>query len=99
MSAYLINHLRIPGDVPNDQLRSYLQQVEGIVTSYGGKWLANGEGTAVEGVWPGRVVLLEFPDLAAIDRWAASPEYQRVVSLRLENAISDVVVVDGLPAA
>ena len=42
MSAYLINHLRIPGGVPNEAGLSYLEQVESTVKTYGGKWLAQG---------------------------------------------------------
>jgi hypothetical protein len=35
MSAYLINHLRIPGGMPNQEGWSYLEQVEAIVKAYG----------------------------------------------------------------
>ncbi|RAO39890.1 hypothetical protein ONO86_04321 [Micromonospora noduli] len=43
MSTYLINHLRIPGGVPNEAGLSYLEQVEATVRPYGGKWLAQGD--------------------------------------------------------
>ncbi len=43
MSAYLINHLRIPGGVPNEEGLSYPEQVESTVKAYGGRWLAQGE--------------------------------------------------------
>ncbi|WP_208761417.1 hypothetical protein [Microbispora hainanensis] len=56
MSTYLINHLRIPGDIPNEAGLSYLEQVEATVKPYGGRWLANGEVSVVEGAWPGTVV-------------------------------------------
>lgn len=98
MSTYLINHLRIPGDVPNEAGLSYLEQVEATVEPYGGKWLANGEVTVVEGTWPGLVVLMEFPDRAAAESWYNSPEYQEILPLRVNNAISDIVLVDTLPA-
>src|SRR6266496_5895154 len=42
MTTYLINHLRIPGGVPNEAGLSYLEQVESTVKTYGGKWLAQG---------------------------------------------------------
>ena len=50
MSAYLINHLRIPGEIPNEEGLSYLDQVEATTQTYGGKWLAMGE----ERLWKGR---------------------------------------------
>ncbi|WP_329038607.1 DUF1330 domain-containing protein [Streptomyces sp. NBC_01725] len=98
MSTYLINHLRIPGDVPNDAGLSYLEQVEATVEPYGGKWLANGEVSVVEGAWQGVVVLMEFPDRATVDRWYNSADYQRILPLRVNNSISDIVLIDSLPA-
>jgi uncharacterized protein (DUF1330 family) len=97
MSTYLINHLRIPGGVPNDEALSYLEQVEETVAPFGGRWLANGEATSVEGAWPGLVVLMEFPDRSAAEKWYTSPAYQKIKPLRLNNAISDIVLVDGVP--
>jgi uncharacterized protein (DUF1330 family) len=98
MSTYLINHLRIPGNVPNEAGLSYLEQVEATVKPYGGKWLANGEADVVEGAWPGLVVLMEFPNRAAADAWYNSAEYQAILPLRVNNAISDIVLIDSLPA-
>lgn len=97
MSTYLINHLRIPGGIPNEEGLSYLEQVEATAQPYGGKWLANGEVTVVEGAWPGLVVLMEFPDRAAAEQWYDSPEYQDIRPLRTDNSISDIVLIDSLP--
>lgn len=98
MSTYLINHLRIPGGVPNEQGLSYLEQVEATAKPYGAKWLAQGEADAVEGVWPGTVVLMEFPDRAAATGWYNSPEYQKILPLRVNNSISDLILIDGVDA-
>jgi uncharacterized protein (DUF1330 family) len=50
-----------------------------IIASYGGRYLRKGgshrqpEG----GHWkPERVVIIEFPDMPALDAWYNSPEYQ-----------------------
>ncbi|GAA2310917.1 DUF1330 domain-containing protein [Streptomyces caniferus] len=96
MSAYLINHLRLPGGVPNEDGLAYLEQVEDTVTAYGGKWLAQGEVQVVEGAWPGLAVLLEFPGMAEARNWYESPEYQKILPLRVNNAISDLIFVDGV---
>jgi uncharacterized protein (DUF1330 family) len=98
MSTYLINHLRIPGGIPNGDALSYLEQVEGTARPYGGTWLANGEVSVVEGAWPGLAVLMEFPSREASEQWYNSPEYQRILPLRVNNAISDIVLIDSLPA-
>jgi uncharacterized protein (DUF1330 family) len=97
MSSYLINHLRIPGDIPNEAALAYLEQVEETARPFGGKWLAHGEPSVVEGAWPGLVVLMEFPDRGAAENWYQSREYQRILPLRVNNAISDMVLIDRLP--
>lgn len=97
MATYLINHLRIPGDVPNESALAYLDQVEATVSPYGGKWLAQGPITVVEGAWPGSVVLMVFPNRELFNRWYDSPEYTALRPLRVKSAISDIVVIDALP--
>lgn len=97
MTTYLINQLRIPGGVPNDEGLDYLEQVEATAKPFGGKWLANGEATVLEGAWPGVAVLMEFPDRAAAENWYASPDYVRLRPLRINNAISDMILVDHIP--
>jgi len=95
MTAYLINHLRIPGDVPNAEGLTYLEKVEATFKPYGGKWLALGPHDEVlEGAWAGSVVLMEFPDLQTAKQWYSSPEYQEILGLRTNNAISDLILVN-----
>ena len=99
MKTYLINHLRIPGDVPNASGLQYLNEVAATVEPFGGKWLAQGPPSVMEGVWPGSVVLMEFPDRRAATDWYNSPQYQRIRPLRVESSISDLVLIDGIPDA
>jgi uncharacterized protein (DUF1330 family) len=98
MTTYLINHLRIPGDIPNSDGLSYLEQVEATVVPFGGKWLAQGPVDVVEGAWPGSVVLMEFPSREAANNWYNSAEYQAILPLRVKNAISDIILIDQIPA-
>jgi len=97
MKTYLINHLRIPGDAPNGDGLAYLEKVEATVAPYGGKWLAMGPATVVEGAWPGSVVLMEFPGREAATAWYNSAGYRAILPLRTKNAISDIVLIDQLP--
>jgi uncharacterized protein (DUF1330 family) len=98
MKTYLINHLRIPGDIPNETALSYLEQVEATVAPHGGKFLAMGAGDVTEGAWPGSVVLMEFPSREAATAWYRSAQYQAILPLRTRNSISDIVFIDELPA-
>jgi uncharacterized protein (DUF1330 family) len=97
MRTYLINHLRIPNGIPNAEGLEYLESVEETFRPYGGKWLViDAEPRLVEGAWPGSVVLMEFPDMSAARAWYSSPEYQEIIHLRTDNAISDLILVDGV---
>ena len=97
MATYLVNHLRIPGDIPNLDALSCLEQVETTVVPYGGKWLAQGPVDVLEGSWPGSNRGLEFPDRESLDKWYNSPEYTALRPLRFKSAISDIALIDSLP--
>jgi uncharacterized protein (DUF1330 family) len=99
MKTYLINHLRIPGDVPNPSALDYLDQVEATVAPYKGKWLAMGPVTVIEGTWLGAVVLMEFPSREQAEDWYNSAAYQKILPLRVHSAISDIALIDELPEA
>jgi uncharacterized protein (DUF1330 family) len=96
MSTYLINHLRIPGGIPNAEGLSYLEHVEATAKPYGGEWLAQGGVHVLEGAWPGAAVLMRFPTLSDAMNWYNSPDYQKILPLRVNNAVSDLVLVDGV---
>ncbi|WP_433718294.1 DUF1330 domain-containing protein [Actinoplanes sp. CA-051413] len=95
MTAYAIAHLR-PTTVNEDVLR-YLEAIQETMDPYGGRFLVHGaEVEVMEGSWPGTVVIIEFPDLAAIRAWYASAAYQSILELRTDNIPGDVILVDGV---
>jgi uncharacterized protein (DUF1330 family) len=97
MTTYLINHLRIPNGIPKPENLEYLDAVEATFTPYGGKWLVlDAQVEPVEGAWPGSVVLMSFPDMETAKRWYHSDEYQAILHLRTDNAISDLILVDAV---
>ena len=96
MGTYLINHLRIPGGIPNDAGLAYFDQVESTAKPYGARWLAQSDVKVVEGAWPGSVVLIEFPSMANAQSWYNSADYQKILPLQVNNAISDLILVDGV---
>jgi uncharacterized protein (DUF1330 family) len=95
MTAYLINHLRIPNGVPEPGALTYLENVEATFRPHGGRWLVlDAQVQALEGAWPGSVVLMEFPDMDAAKQWYNSPEYQEILHLRTDSTINDLILVD-----
>jgi uncharacterized protein (DUF1330 family) len=85
MTAYLINHLRLPGGKPSPEGLDYLEQVERTAKPYGARWLAQGNVNVVERAWAGSVVLMEFPSLAEARNWYNSAEYQKILHLRVDT--------------
>jgi uncharacterized protein (DUF1330 family) len=75
----------------------YKAAAPATIAKYGGRYVARGGEVAVlEGDWhPPRLVILEFEDLAAAQRWYDSPEYQEIKQLREGAATMRLVAVEG----
>jgi uncharacterized protein (DUF1330 family) len=75
----------------------YRAQVLATVTKYGGRFLVRGGAFEVlEGDWrPGRIVVLEFPDMAAARKWYESAEYGPLVKLRQSASTGSLLMVEG----
>jgi uncharacterized protein (DUF1330 family) len=95
MPAYVIAETDIHD--PN-QYEQYKNAVPAALAAHGGRFLARGGQLAVlEGDWnPKRLVVLEFEDLAAAERFYASEEYQRAKVLRQGSAHLNMVAVEGV---
>jgi uncharacterized protein (DUF1330 family) len=95
MPAYII----IETDVHDaEQYEKYKAVSPAAVAGGGGRFLVRGgEHVVLEGDWnPKRVVVLEFPDLEAAERWYASDEYQAAKKLRDGAANLRMVAVEGV---
>lgn len=77
--------------------KAYVAAVTPLVEKFGGTYLVRGgQAVAREGAPPaGRVVILEFPSVAAAEAFYDSPDYQAVLPLRLKTATSRVYYVEG----
>src|SRR5262249_27604041 len=97
MSAYLVNHLRQPGTVQYRDVLDYLDRVQATLDPFDGKFIVQGGQLEVlEGTWPGSVVVLSFPDMAAARAWYRSVPYRKILHLRTDHLVGDVVLVDGV---
>ncbi len=95
MAAYALVNVDITDSAG---FAEYRKSTPATIAAFGGRFLARGGATEVlEGDWtPDRLVIIEFPDVAAIKAWYHSPEYQRLVEIRKRTAISDFVIIDGV---
>lgn len=94
MSAYFVIQLEWTSDAARD---AYIKGLSGMVERYGGRYLVSSKDPkAVEGQWKtGRLVILEFPSMQSLSSWYYSEEYRPLLELRLKNARSDAVMVEG----
>lgn len=96
MPAFLIADIDVKDP---EAYNAYRAGSPDIVNKFGGRYVAlGGEVKVLEGDWhPSRTIILEFPDMAAIDAWYGSPEYQELQKIRLKSADSRLVAMETLP--
>lgn len=94
MKAYVIVQETI-----NDQAMfdAYRKDVVATFAEFGGQFIVRGGNlTVVEGDWPHqRTVIVEFPSRADAEAWYSSPAYQKILPLRLQSTVCNLVIVDG----
>lgn len=95
MSAYIVVDCEVTDPAKYDQYKALAPPA---IARYGGRYLARGGTTAVlEGDWqPKRVVILEFPSLAAAKEFYDSPEYRKARAARAGAANMNLVAVEGV---
>jgi uncharacterized protein (DUF1330 family) len=95
MPAYFVAEV----DVTNPAgYEPYRAAVPAIIAQYGGRYLTRGGAAELieGGPEPKRVVILEFADVAAVKRWYDSPEYQKILPIRLANSTGRAFIVEGV---
>lgn len=96
MPSYAIGLLRSVRRGP--AIAEYIARIDATLQPFQGRFLVHrATPEPVEGAWPGAVIIIEFPDRAAVRAWYDSPAYQAILPLRLDNAEGDVCFVDGVP--
>jgi uncharacterized protein (DUF1330 family) len=79
---------------------AYSQQVPPLVARFGGKYIAMGHATLLEGSFsPASVVVSQWPDKDTALRFWHSPEYAEMIKLREGTGTFNVMLADGIPQA
>jgi uncharacterized protein (DUF1330 family) len=96
MPAYVIACVNETWD--QEKLIEYRERNTDAVARHGGRFVARGGRLEVlEGDYaPVRVVVIEFPDVAAARGWYESPEYAPLRELRRSASSTDILIVDGV---
>ena len=95
MSAYVVFDVDIRD---MSRYQDFMQQVKPALEAAGARYLARGGAHKVyEGDWtPRRIVILEFPSVAAWEHFYEGPMYQGLKSIRDECSSARLVSVEGL---
>ena len=95
MSGFAIFNIEIKKP---EQYKEYIEKVKPIVEMYGGEYVIKaGETTIVEGTWTyPRTVVIKFPSYEKALEWYNSEKYKRVKQIRLENSISNGIIIKGV---
>jgi len=95
MPAYFVAEVEITNPAG---FQPYGAAVGATLEQYGGRYLTRGGPSELieGGPEPKRVVILEFADKAAVKRWYESPEYQKILPLRLDNSTGRAFIVEGV---
>lgn len=96
MPAYLIADIAEITDAKSYD--EYRKHTPGAIAAFGGKFIVRGGKTkSLEGGWTQeRLVMIEFPDMAAAERFYHSPEYQKILPLRLKASKGRALLVEGI---
>lgn len=80
------------------QIWEYMETIEATFAPFGGEWVIHGASPdVVEGDWPGDLVIIGFPSLAAARAWYDSAEYAAILTLRSDHSDGAVALVEGVP--
>ena len=76
---------------------AYRAEVPALIAAHGGRYLVRGGATTVlegRGV-PQRQVILEFPDMAHLQAFYTSPDYQRLIKIRQAASTGTLFAIEG----
>ena len=94
MAAYVIADIQVTDPAGYEP---YKPLALASIARFGGRFLARGgKAMLLEGQpAPERIVVIEFADAAAAQRWYDSAEYQAALKIRQANSQGRVILVEG----
>jgi uncharacterized protein (DUF1330 family) len=95
MAAYVIAEVEVRD---TERFERYRALAAASIAAHGGRYLARGGRLeTLEGDWrPGRIVVIEFPDVERARAWYESEHYRAAREARAGVARMRMIVVEGL---
>ncbi len=95
MAAYLVVEVTDISD--EDPVKRYAEQVPPVVERYGGRYIARGPATVLEGDHqPMMIVLIEFPNMEQLQTFYSSDDYAPLMALRQHGSSFNFLAVEGV---
>ena len=97
MAAYVISELETRDPIAIETYRTIAAK---SIAQYGGRYLVrNGAASVAEGDPPVKnIVVVEFPSMARLREWYASPEYAEALEVRRTALDRRLIFVEGVAA-
>jgi len=96
--GYAVAYLR-DVELESPAIAEYLTRIDATLTPHEGQFLVHGTTPeAVEGEWPGSIVIVRFPSVDQARGWYESPDYQAILPLRTGHSHSIAAFLEGVPA-
>jgi uncharacterized protein (DUF1330 family) len=95
VSAYVVAETQVTDP---SRVSDYLEAARPSIARHGGRYLTSTTAVnALEGEWPAaaRLVIIEFPDVAAAIAWYESPDYAHALAIRETALDRRLLVVNG----
>jgi uncharacterized protein (DUF1330 family) len=98
MTAYVISEVEMRDAGGFEAYRTLAAKT---IALYGGRYLVRGgKAELAEGNLPAKaIVIVEFPSMARLKEWYASPEYSEALKLRQRALERRLLFVEGVPEA
>jgi uncharacterized protein (DUF1330 family) len=94
MKAYVVAAETVKDEA---MFAEYRKAVPATLEAFGGKFIVRGGNlNLLEGEWPhARFVVIEFPSREAAEGWYGSPEYQKIIGLRHNSSVGNLIIAEG----
>ena len=81
-----------------EEYKKYVEKVTPIAKKFGGEYIVRGgEAKVIEGVWTyPRTIIIKFPSYEKSVEWYSSEEYKPIKQIRLDNSVSNGIIIKGV---
>ena len=95
MTGFVIFNIEIKKP---EEYKEYVDKVTPIAKKFGGEYIVRGgETKVIEGVWTyPRTIIIKFPSYEKALEWYSSEEYKPIKKIRLDNSVSNGIIIKGV---